>query len=43
MSKLSVPGTLAGLVCAGAALWFVPLSAQQKSAVPDFTQDRDGA
>jgi len=43
MSKLSVPGTLAGLVCAGAALGFVPLAAQQKSAVPDFMQDRDGA
>jgi hypothetical protein len=43
MSKLSVTGALAGLLGAGAALWFAPVAAQQKSAVPDFTQGSDGA
>jgi hypothetical protein len=43
MTRFFMTGALAGLFCAGAALWFAPVAAQQKSAAPDFTQDRDGA
>jgi len=43
MSKIPMTGALAVFLCAGAALWAAPVPAEEKAAVPDFTQDRNGA
>jgi len=43
MSKTSLMGALTGLLCAGAVLWPAAVAAQQKTSVPDFTNDSNSA
>jgi hypothetical protein len=43
MFKFPLMSALAGLLCAGAALWAAPVAAQQSPGVPDFGLDTQSA